>query len=135
MATPLITVSYNGGEKKVALSVQPRLELSDSEVDRAESELHRVLRKLFNMEQDSSFYLHEVESKRVMSKESFREPSYCQNFPTHWYLVMDSYPAANGNTHNSLVSADSFQVSCPSLHVLYQFIAGYCSVVLTAHCM
>lgn len=97
MSSPHITVSYNGGEKRVSLSVQPSLELSDAEVDLAEGELRRLLRKLFNVEQNTAFYLHEVESGRVMSKESFREPGYCTNFPTHWYLEMDSYPTSNGN--------------------------------------
>lgn len=108
MSTPHITVSYNGGERRVALSVRPSLELTDSQVDRAESELHRVLRKLFNMDQETAFYLHEVETKRVMSKESFREPSYCHSFPSHWYLVMDSYTATNGS--NPLITAGNYQV-------------------------
>lgn len=109
MSTPCITVSYNGGEKKrVSLSVQPSLELSDFQVERAEGELQRVVRKLFNVDQETAFYLYEVETKRVMSKESFREPSYCQTFPTHWYLVIDNYSTSNGS---SLITTGSFQVS------------------------
>lgn len=90
MGTPHITVGYKGGEKRVTLSVQPSLELSDSQVDLAESELHRLLRRLFGVDSSAAFYLHEVETGRVMSKESFREPSYCLTFPAHWYMVMAS---------------------------------------------
>lgn len=106
MSTPYITVSYSGQEERVCLSVQPSLELSDLQVDHAEGELHLLLRKLFKVEQDITFYLHEAETRRVMSKESFREPRYCKNFPTHWFLVMDSYVATNGGSSN----ANSFQV-------------------------
>lgn len=122
MSAPHITVSYNGGEKRVPLSVQPSLELTDSQVDRAEGELHRVLRKLFNVDPEVAFYLHEVETKRVMSKESFREPSYCQSFPTHWYLVMDSYSAtsANGST------AGSYQVSLWQLDLQCRELSHLC---------
>lgn len=107
MNIPHITVSYNGGEKRVPLGVQPSLELSDSEVNIAQGELHRVLRKIFCVEQDTPFFLHEVETGRVMSKESFREPNYCVNFPTHWYLVMDGY-ATNPITTNSYQVAISY---------------------------
>ena len=109
MSSPHITVSYNGWEKRVSLSVQPSLELSDAEVDNAEGELRRLLRKLFNVEQSTAFYLHEVESGRVMSKETFREPGYCTNFPTHWYLQMDTYPTTNGST--AMGTNNSYQVS------------------------
>lgn len=90
MDKPYVTVSYNGGEKRVPLCVQPSLELSDSEVEQAEGELHKLLRRLFSVEPNVAFYLHEVETGRVMSRESFREPSYCEVFPPHWYMVMDS---------------------------------------------
>ena len=104
MNTPSITVSYNGSEKRVALSVHPSLELTDSQVENAEGELYSLLRRLFNVVDSSlAFYLHEVETGRVMSRESFRQPSYCQNFPTHWYMVLENYPANRDTT--------SFQVT------------------------
>lgn len=97
MNAPHITVSYNGGEKKVSLAVQPGLELSDSEVDNAQTDLHRILRKLFNVDQGQTFHLYEVVTGRVMSKESFREPTYCHTFPNHWYMVLDTYSSSNGS--------------------------------------
>ena len=107
MNPPFITVSYNGGEKKVPLAVRPSLELSDSQVSSAQGELHKVLRKIFNVEQGVQFYLHEVETKRVMSKESFREPTYCQTFPTHWYMVMDKFTNGTGSLG---LTAERYQV-------------------------
>lgn len=104
MSSPHITVSYSGGEKRVSLSVKPSLELSDSQVDRAESDLHRLLRRLFAVDSGVPFYLHEVETGRVMSKESFREPSYCLTFPAHWYMVMDS------SSSTDLLDTSGFQV-------------------------
>ncbi len=107
---PTITVSYDGSEKRVALGVQPSLELSDSEVEKAESALHTLLRRLFSVESGCAFYLHEVETGRVMSKESFRQPSYCQTFPTHWFLVLDSFSASSSSSRTALPDNTTFQV-------------------------
>lgn len=90
MNPPYITVSYKSSEKKVPLALRPSLELSDFQVDSAHGDLHRLLRELFSIEEGTNFYLYEVESGRAMSKESFREPSYCQSFPSHWFMVMDT---------------------------------------------
>ena len=111
-----ITINYCGVEKRIGLSVQPSLELSDRQVDSAEHDLHARLRDLFHVPEDVLFYLHEAETARIMSKESFREPGYTQNFPRHWYLVRPiinngatDVDAANGEssmvtegTHNGL---------------------------------
>ena len=130
MSVPHIAVSYNGGEKRVSLSVQPSLELSDSEVDNAAGELHKVLRNMFSVEANTAFYLHEVETGRVMSKESFREPKYCQTFPTHWYLVIDNYSTSN----STLLNADPFQVSAWVL-VSYFACLSHCVRVCACACM
>jgi hypothetical protein len=98
MNTPNITVSYGGGEKRIRLCVQPSLELSDTDVEEAEKELHRLLRRLFSLEASVGFFLHEVETDRVMTMESFREPSYCVAFPPHWYMVMDHASALCAGT-------------------------------------
>ncbi len=111
MSLPHIKVSYNGEEKKVSLGVVPSLELTDSEVDSAQGRLHRLLRKVFNVHLDTGFYLYEVETRRAMSKESFREPSYCESFPSHWYMVIENYPS-NGSSGVALRAlSESFQVS------------------------
>ena len=122
MNTPYITVSYSGGEKRVGLCMQPSLELSDSEVEQVESELHKLLRRLFNVEPSVSFYLHEVETGRVMSRESFREPSYCQMFPPHWYMVMDSSSTGllDGGFQVRLMTGRAVSVSAAELTGLLQ---------------
>ena len=92
-----ITVSFNRQEEVLPLTIRPSLELSDYKVDAAEDELFKALRKAFAIESDDTFYLHEAESGRIMSKESFRDPGYCSNFPSHWYLVVERRPDGKGN--------------------------------------
>ena len=84
-----ITVSYSGRERRIPLSVRPSLELSDSEVDQAELELCGIVRHLFNIPVEAAFSLHEAESSRTLTKESFRDPGYIQAFPSHWYLTVE----------------------------------------------
>ena len=86
-----ITVSYAGIDKRIPLVVTPSLELSDEQVMYAESELHRVIRHVFKIPHESLFYLHEAESGRIMSKETFREPTQLSAFPRHWYLTVENY--------------------------------------------
>jgi len=86
-----ITVSYAGREKRIPLVVSPSLELSDVQVEYAESELHRVVRHVFQLPYESLFYLHEAESGRIMSRETFREPTQLSAFPRHWYLTVENY--------------------------------------------
>lgn len=102
MASNSITVSYFGVEKQVRLSIEPSLELSDEQVLHTELELHEELRRLFQVPQDVLFYLHEAESARVMSRESFRE--YSGTFPSHWYLVNNR--GQTGNTVNGVRVCD-----------------------------
>lgn len=92
-----ITVSFNRQEEVLPLTIRPSLELSDYKVDAAEDELFKALRKAFAIESDDTFYLHEAESGRIMSKESFRDPGYCSNFPSHWYLVVERRADGKGN--------------------------------------
>ena len=84
-----ITVSYNGREKRVPLVIQPSLELSDFQVDEAELELFRIVQHVFNVPAEAAFFLHEAETNRIMTKESFRDPSYLLEFPRHWYLTVE----------------------------------------------
>ena len=86
-----IAVSYAGIDKRIPLVVTPSLELSDEQVMYAESELHRVIRHVFKIPHESLFYLHEAESGRIMSKETFREPTQLSAFPRHWYLTVENY--------------------------------------------
>lgn len=93
-----ITVSYAGAQKVVSLAVKPSLELSDTQVDYAESELQKEILRAFRVVGEAGFYLHEAESGRIMSKESFREPAYCEHFPRYWYLEVAEQPGAK-NKH------------------------------------
>ena len=84
-----ITVSYAGKEKRIPLVVRPSLELSDVDVDQAELELCHIVRHVFNIPVESDFSLHEAETSRILTKESFRDPSYLSTFPPHWYLTVE----------------------------------------------
>ena len=105
-----ITVSYAGGKKAVALAVKPSLVLSDTQVDYAETELRKELVRAFRVIGEATFYLHEAESGRIMSKESFRDPSYCEHFPRYWYLVV-AEPERN-RIENEEKERPSLKVSC-----------------------
>ena len=84
-----IMVSFSGREQTLPLSVRPSLELPDSKVDAAESQLDRALRQAFEIQADDTIYLHEAITNRILSKETFRDPRYCDAFPRHWYLVVE----------------------------------------------
>ena len=84
-----ITVSYSGREKLIPLVVRPSIELTDFEVDQAELELCGIVRHVFNVPAEASFSLHEAETSRTLTKESFRDPGYIQAFPRHWYLTVE----------------------------------------------
>lgn len=84
-----IMVSFSGREQVLPLSVRPSLELPDSKVDAAESQLDRALRQAFEIQADDTIYLHEAITNRILSKETFRDPGYCDAFPRHWYLVVE----------------------------------------------
>ena len=71
------------------LLVHPSLELSDAEVQDAHLSLHTHLRRAFRLSQKATYYIHEVETGRILTQESYRDPSYCPNFPSHWYLVLE----------------------------------------------
>ena len=84
-----IKVSFNHQEQVLPLTIRPSLELTDLKVDAAEDELDQALRRAFDIQEDDTFYLHEAESGRILTKETFRDPGYCSSFPTHWYLVVE----------------------------------------------
>ena len=94
-----IKVSYNGLEKSLPLVVRPGLELSDLQVDCAEETLHGLVRKAFTLAYDAKFYLHEAESGRIMSVESFRDPANFPRFPPHWYLVVEGCKTSDNSIH------------------------------------
>ena len=89
---PVIVVSYGGREERLTLSVRPCLELSDAEADQAADYVWKSLREMFSLPADAELTLHETESGRTMSKESFRDPSYLLRFPKFWYLTLESAP-------------------------------------------
>ena len=84
-----IRVSFSGREHVLPLSVRPSLELPDSKVDAAEDQLNRALRQAFAIQPDATIYLHEAVTNRILSKETFRDPGFCEEFPRHWYLVVE----------------------------------------------
>lgn len=92
----MITVSYSGREKQIPLVVRPTLELSDFQVDQAELELCGIVRHVFQVPAEAGFSLHEAETSRTLTKESFRDPSYIQAFPKHWYLAVEKSAAEAG---------------------------------------
>ena len=58
-------------------------------------ETHPQPRLVFNNLGDAEtahtveFCLHEAESGRILTKESFRDPSFISCFPRHWYLTVE----------------------------------------------
>lgn len=92
-ATPVIVVTYGGREERLALSVRPCLELSDVEADQAADHVWKTLKEMFSLSSGTEVTLHETESGRTMSKESFRDPAYLLHFPKFWYLTVESTTA------------------------------------------
>ena len=90
---PVIVVSYGGREERLTLSVRPRLELSDAEADQAADYVWKSLKEMFSLPAAAEPTLHETESGRTMSKESFRDPAYLLTFPKFWYLTLESTTA------------------------------------------
>ena len=101
-SVPEIVVSYgNGGESTcVDIGVVPSLELRDEQVEEATSNLFSFLRSAFHLPFESRLILHETESGRTLSNETFRDPSFVSNFPRYWYLT-----AGNGYNASILTSA------------------------------
>ncbi len=85
-----VTVSYGGRERRIPLAVKPGLELSDEQVEFAESDLTKIVRHVFRVAPEFRVDLHETEGGRIMTKESFRDPSYLPDFPRHWYLSTEA---------------------------------------------
>lgn len=112
-----ITVSYNGREKRIPLVVQPSIELSDFEVDQAELELCGIVRHIFNIAAEAGFSLHEAETDRTLTKESFRDPTYVTAFPKFWYLTVDktTCEAGGGEEEEDETAADKVSAVCSSV--------------------
>jgi hypothetical protein len=140
-----ITVSYAGKEKRIPLVVRPSLELSDVDVDQAELELCHIVRHVFNIPVESDFSLHEAETSRILTKESFRDPSYLSTFPPHWYLTVEKTAGETGEeedrdrTYESGSAFDLYteglsdlEETIPSLAELSLADAKYQSLRLTA---
>lgn len=110
-----ITVTYNGREKRIPLVVQPSLELSDFQVDQAELELCGIVRHAFNVPAEVEFGLHEAETNRTLTKESFRDPSYIQAFPKYWYLTVEKNATEAGEEEEKVSTAkerETLQMTC-----------------------
>ena len=112
-----ITVSYAGREKRIPLVVEPSLELTDFEVDEAELKLCGIVRHLFSVPAEAAFSLHEAESDRVLTKESFRDPSYIQSFPRHWYLTVEKTAPEAGEEEDEEKVRTGQGTSCRCSHM------------------
>ena len=88
--TVKVTISYGGKEKRIPLAVRPALELSDEQVAFAETDFMAIVRRVFQVPPDNRAELYETEGGRIMTRESFRDPSYLPNFPRHWYLTTEA---------------------------------------------
>lgn len=89
-----VTVSFGGRERRIPLAVRPALELSDEQVEFAEADLMAIVRHVFRVPSECTVDLHETEGGRIMTRESFRDPSYLPSFPRHWYLTTETVSAA-----------------------------------------
>ena len=103
-----IRVNFGDREQVLPLSVRPSLELPDSKVDAAEDQLNRALRQAFAIQPDDTIYLHEAVTNRILSKETFRDPGYCDDFPRHWYLVVEQKQRSMNGKAAGGVSRDDF---------------------------
>ena len=90
-----ILVSYEGKEQTIPLVVRPSLELSDGQIDRADSELKKLLRQTFQLPPESRCFLYEALSRRSLSAESFRDPSNLPVFPQRWLLSVEPSSSAS----------------------------------------
>lgn len=115
-SVPELVVSYgdSGETTRVDIGVEPSVELSDEQVEDAISRLYSFLKTAFHLPRDNRLTLHETETGRTLSKETFRDPSYVSNFPRYWYLT-----ASNGYTaatvppvYQSLSMEDSTVSAC-----------------------
>ena len=108
---PEIVVSYGdrGDSTCVDIGVLPCLELRDEQVQEATDRLYSFLRSAFHLPYDSRLTLHETENGRILSKETFRDPSFVKQFPKYWYLTAENgYNAASiAPTFQSLSVEDS----------------------------
>ena len=94
--SPVITVSYGGVERQLSIGIRPALELGDTEVDEAEEQLRSALRRAFSLPDEARLTVHETESGRCLSKESFRDPANLSQFPKYWYLRVDNGYSTSG---------------------------------------
>ena len=109
--TPLITVSYGGVKHQMPIGVRPALELNDAEVDEAEEQLRTALRSAFSLPDEARLSVHETESGRSLSKESFRDPANLARFPKYWYLRVDNGYSSSGLLFDSIDREEEGQVS------------------------
>lgn len=117
---PEIVVSYgdSGETTRVDIGLVPRLELRDEQVDDATSKLYSFLKSAFHLPSESRLTLYETETGRILSKETFRDPSFVSNFPRYWYLTASNGYSAPPAVFQSLSMEDSSTVSLyTAIHV------------------
>lgn len=112
---PEIVVSYGnrGDSTCVGIGVVPSLELRDEQVEEATNNLYNFLRSAFHLPCESRLTLHETESGRILSNETFRDPSFVSNFPRYWYLTaVNGFNAPDITSVFQSLSVEDSTVSC-----------------------
>lgn len=81
-----VTVSYDNKDETFYVGTRPSLELSDLQVDQAYDHLWQDVRRFFHLPMDSRATLYEAETNRILSKETFRDPTCIKKFPKYWFV-------------------------------------------------
>lgn len=95
-SSPVIVINYGGRDGSFDIGVKPSLELRDDDIDQAADNLWDSIRRLFQFNNETRFAVHEAESNRILTKETFRDPSCIPFFPKYWYITVD-----NGYHHHT----------------------------------
>ena len=108
-STPEIIVSYGdrGDRTCVSIGLVPGVELRDEEVDEATVQLLASVRSAFHIPIESRLTLHETETGRILSNETFRDPTFIPNFPRYWYLTVENGFTSLSTMFHSLSEDDT----------------------------
>lgn len=123
-STPEIIVSYGdrGDRTCVSIGLVPGVELRDEEVDEATVQLLASVRSAFHIPIESRLTLHETETGRILSNETFRDPTFIPNFPRYWYLTVENGFTSLSTMFHSLSEDDTFpSIDCSDLLMMERY--------------